>query len=184
MADTDSTKKNMSRQQQRDLDIEIGFLEGVVKRDRRNVEALQLLGDDYTQRGRYEEGLKIDRRLARLCPGDSLVQYNLACSFSLIAEHRKAPRGAATQAGEAAPLNSLPLKRLLDKLRVIPQTGKHTIVETKPWKEYTIGVLPGRRGGVVELTGEIYPTREDAEHAIFLKRLKALCEHYGIDMEV
>ncbi len=90
MADTDSTKKNMSRQQQRDLDIEIGFLEGVVKRDRRNVEALQLLGDDYTQRGRYEEGLKIDRRLARLCPGDSLVQYNLACSFSLTAEYRKA----------------------------------------------------------------------------------------------
>ena len=90
MADTDSTKKNMSRQQQRDLDIEIGFLEGVVKRDRRNVEALQLLGDDYTQRGRYEEGLKIDRRLARLCPGDPLVQYNLACSFSLTAEHRKA----------------------------------------------------------------------------------------------
>ena len=90
MADTDSTKKNMSRQQRRDLDIEIGFLEGVVKRDRRNVEALQLLGDDYTQRGRYEEGLKIDRRLARLCPGDSLVQYNLACSFSLTAEYRKA----------------------------------------------------------------------------------------------
>ena len=90
MADTDSTKKNLSRQQQRDLDIEIGFLEGVVKRDRRNVEALQLLGDDYTQRGRYEEGLKIDRRLARLCPGDPLVQYNLACSFSLTAEHRKA----------------------------------------------------------------------------------------------
>lgn len=90
MADTDSTKKTMSRQQQRDLDIEIGFLEGVVKRDRRNVEALQLLGDDYTQRGRYEEGLKIDRRLARLCPGDSLVQYNLACSFSLTAEYRKA----------------------------------------------------------------------------------------------
>jgi tetratricopeptide (TPR) repeat protein len=90
MADTDSTKKNMSRQQRRDLDIEIGFLEGVVKRDRRNVEALQLLGDDYTQRGRYEEGLNIDRRLARLCPGDPLVQYNLACSFSLTAEHRKA----------------------------------------------------------------------------------------------
>lgn len=90
MANTDSTKKNMSRQQRRDLDIEIGFLEGVVKRDRRNVEALQLLGDDYTQRGRYEEGLKIDRRLARLCPGDSLVQYNLACSFSLTAEYRKA----------------------------------------------------------------------------------------------
>ena len=62
---TDNPKK-LSRQEQRDLDIEIHFLEGVVKRDRRYVEALQLLGDDYTRRGRFEEGLKVDCRLARL----------------------------------------------------------------------------------------------------------------------
>jgi tetratricopeptide (TPR) repeat protein len=90
MADIDSTKKNLSQREQRDLDIEIDFLEGVLKRDRRYVEALQLLGDDYTRRGRYEEGLRVDRRLARLCPDDPLVYYNLACSFSLIAEYRKA----------------------------------------------------------------------------------------------
>ena len=101
---------------------------------------------------------------------------------AIIAEHRKAPRGAGTKAGEPAPLNSLPLKRLLDRLRVVPQAGKHTIVETKPWAEYTIGILPGRRAGAVELTKETYATREDAEHAIFLKRLKALCDQYGIDM--
>ncbi len=101
---------------------------------------------------------------------------------AIIAEHRKAPRGAGTKAGEAAPLNSLPLKRLLDRLRVMPQAGKHTIIETKPWAEYTIGILPGRRGGAVEFTKETYGTREDAEHAIFLKRLKALCDQYGIDM--
>ena len=70
MTDSDSTKKKLSRQEQRDLDIEIDFLEGVLKRDRRYVEALQLLGDDYTRRGRYEDGLKVDRRLARLCPDD------------------------------------------------------------------------------------------------------------------
>ncbi|MDE2680606.1 MAG: hypothetical protein OSB29_04490 [Verrucomicrobiota bacterium] len=86
---TDNPKK-LSRQEQRDLDIEIHFLEGVVKRDRRYVEALQLLGDDYTRRGRFEEGLKVDCRLARLCPDDPLVHYNLACSFSLTAEFRKA----------------------------------------------------------------------------------------------
>ena len=90
MTDSDSTKKNLSRQEQRDLDIEIDFLEGVLKRDRRYVEALQLLGDDYTRRGRYEDGLKVDRRLARLCPDDPLVHYNLACSFSLTDEFRKA----------------------------------------------------------------------------------------------
>ena len=86
---TDNPKK-LSRQEQRDLDIEIDFLEGVVKRDRRYVEALQLLGVDYTRRGRFEEGLKVDCRLARLCPDDPLVHYNLACSFSLTAEYRKA----------------------------------------------------------------------------------------------
>ena len=82
--------KNLSRQQQRDLDIEIGFLEGVIQRDRKYVEALQLLGDHYTKRGRYREGLVVDRRLARLCPRDPLVFYNLACSYSLTGEFRRA----------------------------------------------------------------------------------------------
>ena len=90
MADSDNAKKNLSQQERRNLDIEINFLEGVLKRDRRYVEALQLLGDDYTRRGRFEDGLQVDRRLARLCPDDPLVYYNLACSFSLTAEYRKA----------------------------------------------------------------------------------------------
>tara|TARA_Y100000588_G_scaffold251542_1_gene266039 strand:- start:15 stop:431 length:417 start_codon:yes stop_codon:yes gene_type:complete len=84
------TDQKLSRQQERDLDIEIQFLEGVVKRDRNYVEALQLLGDDYTRRGRFRDGLKVDNRLARLCPGDPLVHYNLACSYSLTGEYRRA----------------------------------------------------------------------------------------------
>lgn len=100
---------------------------------------------------------------------------------ALIAEHREAPRGAGTRPDEGAPLHSLGLKRLIDKLRVVPQAGKHTIVETKAWEEYAIGILPGHRGGVIEISDERYPTREDAEHAIFLKRLQALMEQYGIE---
>lgn len=88
MAELNSANKLSSREQ-RDLDIEIQFLEGVVRRDRRYVEALQLLGDDYTRRGRFKDGLQVDRRLARLCPEDPLVHYNLACSFSLTEEFRK-----------------------------------------------------------------------------------------------
>ena len=61
-----------------------------MKRDRNYVEALQLLGDHYTKRGRLTDGLAIDRRLARLCPQDPLVFYNLACSYSLTGEFRKA----------------------------------------------------------------------------------------------
>lgn len=101
---------------------------------------------------------------------------------ALIAEHRQHPRGAATQPGQRPPLHSPVLAQLVDKLRVVPQAGKHTIVETKPWEEYAIGILPGKRGGVVRITKERYATREDAEHAIFLKRLKALCAAYDIRM--
>jgi tetratricopeptide (TPR) repeat protein len=78
-----STKKKLTRREQRDLDVEISFIEGIVRRDPHYVEALQILGDDFTRRGRYRDGLKIDQKLAALRPDDSLIQYNLACSYSL-----------------------------------------------------------------------------------------------------
>lgn len=78
-----SSRKHLTRQEKRDLDIEIGFLEGVVHRDPTYVDALQILGDDYTKRGKYLAGLQIDRKLADLKPRDALVYYNLACSYSL-----------------------------------------------------------------------------------------------------
>ena len=39
-------RSKLTRKEQRDLDIEIGFLEGVVDRDPKYVEALQVLGDN------------------------------------------------------------------------------------------------------------------------------------------
>jgi tetratricopeptide (TPR) repeat protein len=70
-------------EQARNLNIEISFLEGLLKRDPDYVDALRILGDDYTRRGRYQDGLQIDLRLVRLCHDDALVHYNLACSLSL-----------------------------------------------------------------------------------------------------
>jgi tetratricopeptide (TPR) repeat protein len=78
-----SARKKPSRASQRDLDTRIQFMEGIVRRDPDYVDALQLLGDHYTQRGRFNEGLKVDERLARLEPDSPLVFYNLACSYSL-----------------------------------------------------------------------------------------------------
>ena len=76
----------MTRKETRELDIKIEFIEGVVRRDPAYVEALQLLGDHYTQRGRFDEGLKVDEQLSRLEPTNPLVFYNLACSYSLNSE--------------------------------------------------------------------------------------------------
>jgi tetratricopeptide (TPR) repeat protein len=85
-----ASKKHLTRQEKRDLDIEIGFLEGVVKRDPAYVDALQLLGDDYTKRGKYLAGLRIDQNLADLRPRDPLVYYNLACSLCLTKQYKEA----------------------------------------------------------------------------------------------
>ena len=77
------TAKRLTRDEKKNLDVEIGFIEGVVRKDPDYIEALQILGDDYTRRGRFEDGLKVDEQLARLRPHDPTVLYNLACSYSL-----------------------------------------------------------------------------------------------------
>ena len=80
----------LTREQERDLDIEIRFIEGVVRRAPEFIEALQILGDDYTRRGRFADGLKLDEQLARLRPDDALVHYNLACSYTLTGQFASA----------------------------------------------------------------------------------------------
>ncbi len=80
----------MSPEQRRNLDIEIGFLEGLLRRDPAYCDVLQLLADDYTRRGRFAEGLDLDLRLATLRPQEPMVHYNLACSYALTDQHAKA----------------------------------------------------------------------------------------------
>jgi tetratricopeptide (TPR) repeat protein len=75
--------KPLTRKETRELDVKISFLEGLVRRDPQYVEALQMLGDYCTLRGKYEKSLEVDRQLSRLQPRNPLVFYNLACSHSL-----------------------------------------------------------------------------------------------------
>jgi tetratricopeptide (TPR) repeat protein len=86
MPEKSSARKKMTRKETRDLDVKIEFMEGIVRRDPHYIEALQLLGDHYTQRGRFQHGLKVDEQLSRLEPRNPLVFYNLACSYSLTGE--------------------------------------------------------------------------------------------------
>src|SRR5471032_1946243 len=90
MPSKSSARKKPSRATQRDLDTKIQFIEGIVRRDPDYVDALQLLGDHYTQRGRFTEGLKVDERLAQLDSENALVFYNLACSYSLTGQFDRA----------------------------------------------------------------------------------------------
>jgi predicted Zn-dependent protease len=80
------------RQKHLDLDVEIAFLEGLVRRDPAFVEAFQTLGAAYTQRGRKADGLRVDQQLAQLQPADPVVHYNLACSYALTGRFVEAAR--------------------------------------------------------------------------------------------
>ncbi len=72
--------------------FEIRFYEGVLEKSPRFIEALAALGDLYTRNGFYRQGLEVDERLYQLRPGDPVVLYNLACSYSLLDEKDKAFR--------------------------------------------------------------------------------------------
>lgn len=63
---------------------EISFYENLIKDKPDYIDALTALGDMYTKSGRYQEGLRVDKRLVKLKPIDPFVYYNLACSYSLL----------------------------------------------------------------------------------------------------
>lgn len=60
------------------------ILETETQRHPENVDALAELGHVYTRQGRYELGLAVDQKLARLAPRNPTVHYNLACSLALL----------------------------------------------------------------------------------------------------
>src|SRR5438270_13561172 len=72
---------------QSQLDFEIDFFNGVLERKGDYVDALRILGNNLTLKGRYAQGLVIDKRLVQLRPSDPLAHYNLACSFCLVKKY-------------------------------------------------------------------------------------------------
>jgi tetratricopeptide (TPR) repeat protein len=79
-----SSKGSARVPDQNQLDFEIAFFTGILERTPDYVDVLRILGSLLTLKGRFLEGLKIDRRLVRLRPQDALVHYNLACSYALL----------------------------------------------------------------------------------------------------
>lgn len=77
-------KRKQTKQFANDLDLETSFFEGVVRRDPEYTEALQNLGECYTKLGEWQKALGVDKRLSKLCPEAPMIQYNLACSYSVL----------------------------------------------------------------------------------------------------
>jgi hypothetical protein len=69
---------------QSQLDFEIEFFGGILERRPDYVDVLRVMGNNLTLKGRYTQGLQIDKRLIALRPTDPLAHYNLACSYALL----------------------------------------------------------------------------------------------------
>ena len=68
------------------LDFEINFFEGLLADSPDFVEALVALAEAYTRKGWHRKGLETDEKITRLCPGDPVAHYNLACSHALLGQ--------------------------------------------------------------------------------------------------
>ena len=69
---------------QSQIDFELEFFGGVLGRQPDYVDVLRVMGNLLTLKGRFAEGLHLDKRLVQLRPNDALAHYNLACSFALM----------------------------------------------------------------------------------------------------
>jgi tetratricopeptide (TPR) repeat protein len=80
-----STGSPLTRQTDRSqIDFEIEFFGAILERLPTYVDVLRVMGNNLTLKGRYAQGLQIDKRLIQLRPNDALAHYNLACSYALL----------------------------------------------------------------------------------------------------
>lgn len=76
--------------EQSQLDFELEFFGRLLERHPDFVDVLRVQGNNLTLKGRFAEGLQIDKRLVGLRPHDPLAHYNLACSYALLKKPEQA----------------------------------------------------------------------------------------------
>lgn len=64
------------------FDFEMAFYSGILARHPDYVDVLRALASLLSLKGRFADGLKVDKRLVELRPSDPLAHYNLACSYA------------------------------------------------------------------------------------------------------
>ena len=84
-SESTSTGKALVRStDQNQLDFELEFFGRILEQHADYIDVLRVQGNNLTLKGRYAEGLQIDKRLIQLRPSDPLAHYNLACSYALL----------------------------------------------------------------------------------------------------
>lgn len=100
---------------------------------------------------------------------DAVVRRRLraAVTDELIAAHRRNPSGP----------HGDDLERLLNYFRRAAITDKYAILAVKPYAEYRIVALSGQRGVPPRAVDDkTYATPDEAQHAVFLRRVHDLMQ--------
>lgn len=71
-------------------DFEIRFYEKLIQKNPKFIHALSCLGNAYTKKGFFAQGLEVDKKIVSLTPQDPIAHYNLACSWSNLGKIDKA----------------------------------------------------------------------------------------------
>lgn len=71
------------------------------------------------------------------------------------------------------------LQRLLNHIRSEPMEGKLALLCTRPHEQWRLIQMNGRTRAITDL-GEVYDNLDDAEWAIFKRRIK---RHFGIELD-
>ncbi len=67
------------------------------------------------------------------------------------------------------------LQRVLNTMRSGSNVGRYCLICTKPFAEWQLARMSGRRGSpATPIDGEIFTSREEAEWAVFRRRWKEL----------
>ncbi len=82
LLESKATMKRLPQTEEIFKRFEIGLYEAALRSNPNNVEALRSLGYIYSSEGLHDKAVEIDKRLVRLLPDESIVHYNLACSYS------------------------------------------------------------------------------------------------------
>lgn len=63
--------------------FELAFYENVLEHNPSDTSVIEMLAAIYTESGRIDDGLVMDKRLVELEPKNASAHYNLACSLAL-----------------------------------------------------------------------------------------------------
>lgn len=73
-----------------DKAFEIEFFEGVHRRNASDPDVVEILATLYSDLGRVDDSLRMDRRMVDLQPENPTAHYNLACSLALVSRNEDA----------------------------------------------------------------------------------------------